>query len=149
MAGTFTNLLYHIVFSTKDRRKLISPDLQPELQAYVGGIIRGESGHALAIGGVSDHLHIVAKFAAEHAVSEMLQHIKGNSSRWVHEVKAVHALSWQEGDAAFTVSESQLKSVIRYVEGQAEHHKKQSFQEELLVLLAKNNIAFDERYIWK
>ena len=148
MASTLTNLLYHIVFSTKERRELIDADLQPRLYKYIGGIIRGERGHALAVGGTKDHMHILAAFPPTITVSDMLQHIKGNSSKWVHDTCPNVLFGWQNGYAAFSVSESATAAVTRYIDTQAEHHKRRTFADELRVILKKNNITYDERYIW-
>ena len=149
MAGTFTNLLYHIIFSTKQRRNLITSALQPELYAYIGGIIRADGGTLLEIGGTSDHIHIVARFKADLSVAHMMQLIKANSSKWANERPGQGTrFAWQTGYAAFTVSESQLTAVRSYVKNQEEHHRKLSFQEELLTLLRKHRIEFDERYVW-
>jgi len=148
MASTLTNLLYHVVFSTKERRELIDATLQPRLCEYIGGIIRSERGRALAIGGTKDHMHILAAFPPTATVSNMLQHIKGNSSKWIHDACHNAVFAWQNGYAAFSVSESAVASVTRYIAQQAEHHKRRNFMDELRTILKKNNISFDERYIW-
>ena len=149
MAGTFTNLLYHIVFSTKNRQALITNTLQEELYKYMGGIIRGEGGTLLEIGGMPDHVHLIARFKADKSVSHMLQLIKANSSKWVNERPQQNSrFSWQTGYAAFSVSESQVGVVRDYVSRQEEHHQIISFQEELLALLRKHEIEYDERYLW-
>ncbi len=148
MANTFANLLYHVVFSTKHRRLLIQEDVKAPLYEYIGGIIRGERGVLLEIGGMPDHIHILARFRTDIAVSMMVQRIKGNSSKWRndHRGPAEH-FDWQTGYAAFTVSESQSKTVQNYIRNQEEHHKKVSFKEELIALLRKNKIPFDEKYL--
>jgi putative transposase len=149
MAGTYTNLLYHLVFSTKSRRKLITPELEPDLYAYVGGIIRGEGGILLEIGGCSDHVHLLAKLKPTKSISEMLNRIKAKSSKWIHaEHSKVKAFGWQDGYGAFSVSESQVKIVRRYIKNQKLHHAQQSYKEEFRALLIRNGIEFDERYIW-
>jgi REP element-mobilizing transposase RayT len=147
--STYTNLLYHIVFSTKDRISLISEDFQEELYRYIGGIIRAEGGVQLEIGGVSDHVHILAKIKPAIAVSEMLAKIKANSSKWIndHKIK-LRKFGWQEGYAAFTVSESQVPSVREYIRSQPEHHRKQTYQEEFMALLQRHGIEYDPRYLW-
>ena len=149
MAGTFTNLLYHIVFSTKHRQPLITTTLQEELYKYMGGIVRGEGGTHLVIGGMTDHVHLVARFKADKSVSHMLQLIKANSSKWSNERPEQNSrFAWQTGYAAFSVSESQVGAVRDYVRRQDEHHRISSFQEELLALLRKHEIDYDERYLW-
>ena len=149
MAGTFTNLLYHIVFSTKHRQPLITAGLQEELYKYMGGIIRGEGGTLLEIGGMPDHVHLLTRFKADKSVSHMLQLIKANSSKWANERSEQNSrFAWQTGYAAFSVSESQVGAVRDYVRRQEEHHRRSSFQEELLALLRKHEIDYDERYLW-
>src|SRR5436309_15874103 len=110
MAGSHTKLLYHIVFSTKERRPILAADWKDELYKYIGGIIRGERGAMLEIGGVADHVHILAKFRADVSVAEMLRRIKSNSSKWMNdEQKTRFRFAWQVGYGAFTVSQSQVE----------------------------------------
>jgi REP element-mobilizing transposase RayT len=146
MASTLTNLLLHVVFSTKDRRGLITIDLQENLYPYIGGIIRGEKGAPIAIGGTKDHIHILAEFPASISVSDMLRRIKGNSSKWIKDKGRPFA--WQRGYAAFSVSQSLADRVKTYIQGQEEHHQKNSFQDELISLLKMHGIEYDEKYIW-
>jgi len=149
MAGTFANLLYHIVFSTKHRRPLIQPALRNELYKYIGGIVRGQHGVLLEIGGMPDHVHLVTKFKADQSVAEMLRLVKCNSSKWANDrPNRAEEFNWQTGYAAFTVSESQLGAVRSYVRNQEEHHRLRTFQEEFAELLKKHGIEYDERYVW-
>jgi putative transposase len=149
MPSTHTNLLYHIVFSTKCRIPLITQNLQDELYRYTGGIIRAEGGVSLEIGGTTDHLHLLTRFKPAISVSEMLGRIKANSSKWANENKMkLRKFGWQEGCGAFSVSESQVNSVVNYIRGQEEHHRKQTFQEEYVALLQKHGIEYDEKYLW-
>jgi len=124
MAGTFTRLLYHVVFSTKHRANLIAPELQARLYDYLGGIVRGERGRAHEIGGVADHVHLLIQWRTDEALSTLMRRLKANSSRWLHaEFPAMRGFAWQEGYAAFTVSPSQFETVRRYVQNQAAHHQ--------------------------
>jgi putative transposase len=149
MASTLTNLLYHVVFSTKGRRPLIKPPFSEELYKYIGGIIRGERGVLLEIGGIDDHVHLVAKFRADISVADMVRDIKANSSKWAHERKTrIARFGWQTGYGAFSVSQSQLEKVRGYVRRQATHHRRISYQEEFVRLLQKHGIEYDERYLW-
>ena len=149
MAGTYTNLLYHIVFSTKERRQLITPAIEDPLYNYIGGIIRGLEGVQLEIGGVSDHIHILAKLKPTISLSNAVRDIKANSSKWLNEKSKLYKVAWQDGFAAFTVSESQAERIMRYIQNQKVHHKRKTFQEELLELLVKNRVEYDERYLWR
>jgi putative transposase len=145
MPSSLTNLLYHAVFSTKDRAPDLTPALREDLYPYVGGIVRGERGRLLEIGGTANHVHLLAAFPPTVSVSQMMHRVKGNSSHWA---PGNARFGWQRGYAAFTVSESVAGAVRAYIEGQEEHHKKQTFEAEYLALLRKHGVVFDERYIW-
>jgi putative transposase len=148
MATTFSNLLYHIVFSTKTRLPLIHKEIQGPVYEYVGGIIRDEGGILLEIGGVPDHIHILAKLRTDKAVALMVQRIKGRSSKWLNEWRApTERFGWQEGYGAFSVSESLVNKVRTYIRTQEEHHRRVSFKEELIALLKRHRIPYDERYV--
>jgi len=149
MPSTYTNLLYHIVFSTKVRRPFINPELGEELHPYIGGIIRDAGGEPIEIGGVADHVHILAKLPATLAVADALRLIKSNSSKWAGErPDLVRTFTWQTGYAAFTVSKSQVGTVREYIQNQERHHRRKTFKQELVSLLKKNDIEYDERYLW-
>jgi putative transposase len=148
MAGTYTNLLFHVVFSTKYRQPLIHDDLKSELHKYLGGLVRDKRGTLLEIGGVADHVHLIVKLRPDTSVSDLVQFIKANSSGWVNERAGQRQFFWQVGYSAFTVSESQLPAVIEYVRTQEEHHRRMTYQEELLELLRRHHVEYDERYLW-
>ncbi len=149
MANTYSNLLYHLVFSTKQRLPLILPEWQSELYQYIGGIIRNERGSLIEIGGTSDHVHLIVKLKTEMILSDLLRHIKGGSSKWLNERLGNQSrFAWQDGYGAFTVSESQLGKLIEYVRNQEEHHRIKTFQEEYLDFLKHNAIEYDEKYLW-
>jgi REP element-mobilizing transposase RayT len=138
-----------MVFSTLGRRNLIAPEVRARIHAYLGGIIANLNGLAVRIGGTGDHVHIVCCLRADTSPSEAVMKIKANSSRWVHEtMPSMSDFAWQEGYGAFTVSRSALDAVVSYVAGQEAHHRKMTFQEELLTLLKKHGIEYDERFIW-
>ncbi len=148
MAQSYTNLLYHIVFSTKDRKPLITADVKPRLYEYIGGTIRGLGGVILAIGGMEDHAHVLTKLRPDKSVSDVLRDLKANSSGWIHDVfPELKDFSWQRGYGAFTVSASQVDKVRQYIANQEDHHRKHDFRDEFIGLLIKNGIEFDERYL--
>ena len=149
MPQSFTNLIYHIVFSTKNRQPLITDDVKLRLYDYIGGTIRKQGGIALAINGMSDHIHVLAKLRADKAVSDVLRDLKANSSGWIHEVFPEQKdFSWQNGYGAFTVSASQVEKVKEYIANQEKHHRKiGSFRDEFTKLLRANEIEFDEKYL--
>lgn len=148
MGHTYTALHYHIVFATKDRVSSIRPELQTRLYEYIGGIVRGENGSLMAIGGMPDHIHLLASFHPRTCLADMLRRIKANSSKWVHEnVPGMQAFAWQSGYAAFTVSQSILGDVEAYVLNQQKHHASLSFEDEFLAFLQRHGIRYDERYV--
>ena len=147
---SYTNLNYHIVFSTKERRPFMSPETLPRICQYIGGIVGNHNGTPLIANGTPDHLHLAAIVAPTIAISDFVGAVKANSSRWIHETfEDLRSFSWQEGYSAFTVSRSAKDVVVAYVAGQQEHHRRMTFQEELVALLDKHGIEYDERYIWK
>ena len=146
MAHSYTNLLFHIVYGTSERRPLIDQSFQPRLFEYVGGTIRGLKGVCLEIGGVEDHVHILAKLPPTIAVSDFLEKLKSNSSKWAKSVK--RDFGWQGGYAAFTVSESQVSRVRHYIQNQREHHQKSTFEEELIALLQAHGLSYDPKHLW-
>lgn len=148
--STYTNLLFHIIYSTKYRKPTIDPVWQDELYGYVGGILRENRGVLLKAGGIEDHIHLLAKLPPTIAVSDMLRLMKANSSKWINEVKTPKKpFEWQPGYAAFSVSESQVGAVAAYIANQREHHHTRSFQEEFLLFLKLHNIECDPRYVFE
>jgi putative transposase len=146
MAHSYTNLLYHIVYGTRERQRLIDDVFQPRLYEYLGGTIRGLKGVCLEIGGVEDHVHILAKLPPTIAISDFLEKLKANSSKWAKSVR--RDFGWQGGYSAFTVSESQVERVRHYVQNQREHHRKASFEEELIALLKAHGLPYDPNHLW-
>ncbi|HEX5720315.1 MAG TPA: IS200/IS605 family transposase [Thermoanaerobaculia bacterium] len=148
MPDAFTNLIYHLVFSTKERVPLITDAIRERLYAYIGGVVRGQRGILLEIGGVPDHVHILARFRADASIAEMVRVIKANSSKWMNErPDASERFQWQEGYGAFSVSESRVPAVRAYLQNQKEHHARVSLRDELMELLKRHGIPFDERYL--
>ena len=148
MSQSFTNLLYHIIFSTKDRRPLITIDHQPRLYEYIGGVLRGVGGISLGIDGMEDHVHVLAKLRPDRSLSDVLRVLKSNATGWMHDVfPRLADFSWQRGYAAFTVSQSNLKHVQQYLARQKVHHRKVSFRDEFITFLKANRIEYDERYL--
>src|ERR1043166_1415793 len=148
MPDSYTNLLYHIVFSTKDRRPLITSECEPRLYDYIGGTIRSLGGICLELNGTEDHIHLLTKFRPDRAVSDVLRDLKANASGWMHDVfPSLKDFTWQRGYGAFTVSRSNVDEVRRYIAKQKEHHRKISFRDEFVEFLKANGIEYDERYI--
>ena len=149
MAHTYSNLLYHAIFSTKGRCPTISPEIRDDLLAYIGGIVRHLGGKTLIAGGTADHVHLLLELPSHVAVADRLRVVKTNSSRWAHERWPERRLfGWQMGYAAFTVSRSNLDAVRAYILNQEQHHKKVDFRDEFRAFLRKNGITCDENYVW-
>jgi putative transposase len=148
MSHTYTNLLTHVIFSTKDRQPLITTPLHDDLLAYLGGIVRKIGGTLQAANARPDHVHLLCSLPPTVATSDALRLIKTNSSRWVHRERHLPGFDWQAGYGAFSVSHSLAPSVIRYIGDQEKHHRRVTFQEELIAFLKKNGVSYDERYIW-
>ena len=147
MPSTYLSLHYHIVFSTKNRQNLIAPAWTSRLHEYLGGTIRGLGGHPECIGGVRDHVHILAGFNAVHSLAEIMRELKKTSSTWVHQEMNLHSFAWQEGYAAFTVSAPARDAVRNYISNQEEHHRIKTFREELLEMLNRSGVEYDVKYL--
>lgn len=150
MASTFTNLLFHIVYSTKYRRNYIHADRQERLYQYVGGLIREQQGKLIEIGGMPNHIHILARLSPTFSISDVLRRTKANSSKWFNETFRDRVpFSWQRGFGAFSVSASNLEAVRAYIRNQEEHHKTMTFKDEFRALLQRHGIEFDDQYAFE
>ena len=149
MAQSLSKILLHLVFSTKRRRAAIPPDLAKDLHAYLAGACRALGSEAYRVGGTKDHVHIACTLPRTMTVSKLLEEIKKTSSAWFegHDARC-HGFSWQAGYGAFSLGQSQLASLIHYIDSQHEHHSTRSFREELLELLQRYEVDYDERYLW-
>ena len=149
MPGTYSQILLHTVFSTKRRATIITPEVQPRLYDYIGGIVRAQKDVVYALGGMSDHLHMLLRWRTDATISDLMRTVKARSSVWVHRTfPSAASFAWQEGYAVFSVSKSAEPDVKSYIENQAEHHKKRDFQEEFLALLRAHGVDFDARYVF-
>jgi putative transposase len=146
LSHTYSKNHFHIVFSTKERRKLISKQLQPQLWSYMIGICRNVNIVGIAIGGMEDHIHALVELTPNMSVSKAVNLLKSNSSRWMNQQGIKFA--WQEGFSSFAVSASNVPAVKKYIFNQEIHHRKMSFEDELLVLLRKHGIEFDPRHLF-
>jgi REP element-mobilizing transposase RayT len=147
MPSTYLSLHYHIVFSTKDRFPWITESWKTEVHQYLSGTIEGLNGISEGVGGVADHVHLLVGLKATHCLSDFVRDLKRSTSIWVQEKFQQPAFAWQEGYAAFTVSATSRSSVRRYIENQAEHHRKLSFREELIRTLERAGVEFDSKYL--
>ena len=141
-------IIFHLVFSTKERRKWITPALGERLWPFMGGIARQNKMKPSEIGGIEDHIHLLLSLPATLPISKAAQLIKGGSSKWIHETFPEHRLfQWQKKYGSLSVSVSPLDTLIGYLRNQEHHHRGMTFQEEFLALLKKHRIEFDERYL--
>ena len=147
MSHTYVSDLVHCVFSTKGRRNLIPAEIQQELWAFVGGVARKNGFKALIVGGTQNHVHLLLSLPASMPLAKAMRLVKGASSHWMNE-KHTQGFTWQEGYGAFTVGISQKNDTIAYIQSQAEHHRKRSFEEEFVAFLKKHNVDYDPRYVW-
>ena len=149
MAQSLANVLLHIIFSTKNRHPCIDSTIEQELYAYIISISASCGSYVHKIGGVEDHVHLFSTLPRALSISDLLEELKKNSSKWIKtKGEKYQNFAWQKGFGAFSVSESQHKAVITYISNQKEHHKIHSFQDEYRKILKLNNIAYDERYVW-
>lgn len=149
MANSYHTLLIHTVFSTKNREPWLSPPVRQRLFPYLGGIAKQNGMKALSVGGTSEHVHLLLSLSRELSVADAMQLIKGPSSKWIHQTfPQLVGFAWQEGYGAFSIGILQAAEICRYIEGQEEHHRTMSFQEEYLAFLKKHNVPYDERYVW-
>ncbi len=143
MAHTFSKNYVHVIFSTKGRRKIMEKELQPRLWAYLAGIAKNHEINMLAVGGTEDHIHLLFHLPPKLALAKAVLLLKANSSKWMR-----RDLSWQEGYGAFSVSASNLDSVVRYVRNQEKHHRKFSFEDEFRAILQRHGIECDPRELF-
>ena len=149
MPQSLASNLIHLIYSTKDRRPILTPAIRPSLFAYKAGILRDWESHALSIGGESDHVHILFALNKNYALKKIVEEVKKSSSKWMKtQAPPSPAFSWQNGYAAFSVSQSLAPKIKKYIESQEEHHRELSFKEELRRFLERHNIEYDERYLW-
>jgi REP element-mobilizing transposase RayT len=150
MPNTYTQIHIQFVFAVKYKIGLIDPSWKNELYKYITGIVQNNKHKMICINGVSDHIHILIGMRPTQSISDLMQDVKGSSSKWVNEKNFVKGkFEWQEGYGAFSYSRSQLSNVISYIENQEQHHAKKSFREEYLDFLQKFEIEYDEKYIFK
>lgn len=150
MPGTYTQILLHVVFSTKGRKSWITPEIAEQLYPYLGGIVRAQNGTLFDIGGVADHLHMLIRWRPDMSVSDLMRIVKANSSKWLHATfPSLLDFAWQDGYSAFSVSKSKEQIVKRYIAGQVEHHAREDYKSELLRLLRAHGVDFEERYVFE
>lgn len=150
MAQLLAHIIIHVVFSTKNREPTIAADVMSRLHAYLAGVCRNQDSEAFRVGGTADHVHIACSLPRTDSVSRLVQEIKASSSSWMKTIDGGHRrFAWQAGYGAFSVGQSQLPALVRYIDGQGEHHRVKTFQEEFTEFLQRYRVASDERYVWE
>ncbi len=148
MAGTFTNIVYHIVFSTKNRQPILAPEISPRIYSYLGGAIRDEKEVLYEVGGMEDHIHVLIGWRPDETISNLVGSIKRNATIWIHDTfPDLRDFCWQEGYGAFTVSYSQVGKVKAYIQNQEEHHRTKDFKAEFIALLEARHVDYDREAI--
>jgi REP element-mobilizing transposase RayT len=149
MSQTHHGILIHVIFSTKGRFPLLAETWQEELYRYIGGTIREHKSDLLASGGIEDHVHLLLRVHPLFAIADTVRHLKANSSRWINRKGFVDCrFEWQRGYGVFSVSQSRVDTVRKYIQTQREHHAEVSFEDEYLAFLRRHGIEFDERYVF-
>lgn len=147
--GSFTQLTYHIVFGTKCRKPILRADLLEELYRYLGGVLREFSGSSLEIGGVDDHVHLLAHLSPTLAVADVVRSVKASSSKWLNDNHfKQREFAWQVGYGAFTVSYDRVSQIRRYIQNQEEHHRHVSFRDEYVDFLKRHGLEFREEHLF-
>jgi len=150
MANTYTQIHIQTVFAVQNRASLIAPEWKDELFKYITAVIQNGGHKLLCVNGVADHIHILFGMRPTQALSELMQHVKQDSSGWINRKRLARGkFSWQEGYGAFSYSKRDVPQVIDYIKNQEQHHRQRSFQEEYVEFLKDFEIDHDERYIFK
>jgi len=149
MANTYTQIHIHAVFTVKNRECIILNNWKDELHKYISGILQNNKHKLLAINGMPDHIHMLFGFRPTQSLADLMQDIKGGSSKWINEKKFIRGkFSWQEGYGAFSYSKSEVPNIIKYIIDQTTHHKKKTFSEEYLEMLKEFEVDYDDRYVF-
>ena len=150
MSNTYTQIHLHLIFAVQNRKSLISESWKDRLYEYITGIVQANKHKMIIINGMPDHLHIAIGMRPSQSLSDLMQDIKGNSSKWINDNKLTESkFNWQEGYGAFSYNKSLLPKLIDYIKNQEKHHKKKTFLEEYKEFLKAFEIEFDERFIFK
>ncbi|HEX8188798.1 MAG TPA: IS200/IS605 family transposase [Pyrinomonadaceae bacterium] len=149
MPQSLSSILIHLVFSTKNRESYITPEIEPELHAYLAAVFRECHSPALIINGTANHLHMLFTLSRTITVAELVEEVKKRSSKWAKTTGGAHrTFRWQAGYGAFSVSQSNVAAVKKYIAEQKEHHRRKTFEEEYRSFLEKYDVAYDEHYVW-
>ncbi len=149
MPQSLSNILVHVVFSTKHRAPLLGTEVRQELHPYLAGIARHNGCNPLQVGGTEDHVHLLITLSRTLTVAQLVEHLKTGSSKWLKTKGSnLSGFSWQGGYGAFSVGVTQTVEVVRYIQNQEEHHRKFTFQDEFRKLMGDVGLQIDERFVW-
>ena len=149
MPQSLSNVIVHLVFSTKDRVPIIDAEIESKLHAYLASVIRDTKSECYRIGGMPDHIHCAIRLSRTASQSELVELLKRSSSKWIKTQGSNYQnFSWQRGYGCFSISRTHLDKLISYISNQAHHHRQTSFQDEYRSLCQKNGVDFDESYVW-
>jgi putative transposase len=150
MANTFTQIYLQLIFAVQNRASLIRPEWKDELYKYITGIVQKNNQKLIAINGTPNHVHVFIGYKPFQLIPDLLQDIKGASSKWINKKCLVRGkFTWQAGYGAFSYSFSQIDEIVKYIKNQEIHHKKRTFREEYIDFLEQFNVPYDDRYILK
>ena len=149
MRQSLSRILIHLVFSTKNRERVLTPGVRTELHSYLAGTLDNLECPSLQVGGTEDHVHLFFGLSRTRTIADVVEMVKTSSSKWIKTKAAEFAeFHWQSGYGAFSVSQSDADTVVAYIRNQTQHHQKMTFQEEYRRLLERYQVAFDEKYVW-
>ena len=149
MAQSLSKILIHLVFSTKNRERILTDEVRAELHPYMNKVLVEMDSPAIAVGSVEDHIHILFRLSKNHAICKVIEEVKTSSSKWIKTKGASFKnFHWQSGYGAFSVSQSNVEEVQNYIADQKEHHRTKTFQEEFRAFLNRYDVPYDERYVW-
>lgn len=149
MAQSLARVLVHLVFSTKNRVPLLTPEIRIELHPYLSVVLNNDGCTSLRVGGVEDHVHLFFALSRTRTISQVVENVKTSSSKWLKtKGPALSDFHWQSGYGIFSVSQSNADEVVDYILRQEEHHRTMTFQQELRRLLERYEVEYDERYVW-
>ena len=149
MANTYTQCYFHLVFAVKNREALIIKEWKDDLERYITGIVQNYKHKMLAIGSMPDHIHFLIGYNLNHLIPDLVEEIKTSSNAWIKENKLCKfRFAWQKGYGAFTISHTQIDPVVKYILSQETHHKKDSFKKEYQSILEKNDLKYNQEYLF-
>lgn len=148
MSGSYSQIYVHVTFSVRNKDHSIGKSWKDELYKYITGIITNKNQKLIAINGVADHIHLLIGLKPNCNLSDLIRDVKANSSKWINKKNFISGkFYWQEGGGSFSLGQSQLGSIINYINKQEEHHKKRTFKEEFIRFLDAYKVDYNEKYI--